>query len=372
MASCEKKNCTKEMSNLVTITPANSNEIKQDFYNLFPKLREQLLVELKQNFQLTQEFEDYMNRLWDHTLKGGKLFRAINVVDTYREVKKEEQVPSSTYERLMVVGWCIEFLQAFFLVADDIMDQSLERRGVPCWYRVDDVRLGACNDFIMLESQLFRLLKFYFKGEPELYYKLLDLFQLVTYQTEMGQLYDTRSQLVNRKETDISRFTMDRYKTIVKFKTAYYTYYLPVAAGLLLSGFTDLESYTQSKELCLAIGEYFQIQDDYLDCYGRPEVLGKIGRDIEEAKCCWLVVRALEKNYEKAAPILKAHYGKDDAESVKIVKQLYEELEIEKEYQAYEQSVQDFISTRIKTFDEFGINPSIFEKMLNQIKNRKK
>ncbi len=35
-------------------------------------------------------------------------------------------------------------------------------------------------------------------------------------------------------------------------------------------------------------------QDDVLDCFGTPEQIGKIGRDIEENKCGWLVVQAIK------------------------------------------------------------------------------
>ena len=39
------------------------------------------------------------------------------------------------------LGWCVEFLQAFFLVADDAMDDSVTRRGHPCWFRLPEVKL---------------------------------------------------------------------------------------------------------------------------------------------------------------------------------------------------------------------------------------
>ena len=59
----------------------------------------------------------------------------------------------------MSIGWCIEWLQAFFLVADDMMDHSITRRGQPCWYKVPKVGLNACNDCIILEACIYKILK---------------------------------------------------------------------------------------------------------------------------------------------------------------------------------------------------------------------
>ena len=50
-----------------------------------------------------------------------------------------------------LVGWCIELLQAEFLLVDDVMDGSTTRRGQPCWYLNPDVGLAAINDAMLLE-----------------------------------------------------------------------------------------------------------------------------------------------------------------------------------------------------------------------------
>lgn len=43
---------------------------------------------------------------------------------------------------------------------------------------------------------------------------------------------------------------------------------------------TDESAYTEALNILLPLGEYFQVQDDYLDCYGDEKVIGKIGTDI--------------------------------------------------------------------------------------------
>lgn len=79
------------------------------------------------------------------------------------------------------------------------------------------------------------------------------------------------------------------------YKTAYYSFYLPVALALHMAGVTSESAFKQSLDILIPMGEYFQVQDDYLDCYGTPEQIGKIGTDILDNKCSWLVNLALKK-----------------------------------------------------------------------------
>ena len=98
--------------------------------------------------------------------------------------------------------------------------------------------------------------------------------------TELGQLLDTTG--VAETVDDTFKFDMPYYQKIVHCKTADYTFYLPVACAMSLAGETSPDAYAEARKVCHAIGEYFQIQDDYLDCYGDPEVTGKVGTDIED------------------------------------------------------------------------------------------
>lgn len=64
-------------------------------------------------------------------------------------------------------------------MADDIMDQSIKRRGLDCWYLVVGVR-RAINESQLLEACIPLLIRKYFRNMPY-YVDLLDTFREVCY-----------------------------------------------------------------------------------------------------------------------------------------------------------------------------------------------
>jgi farnesyl diphosphate synthase len=60
------------------------------------------------------------------------------------------------------------------------MDQSITRRGQPCWFRLEGVGNIAVNDSFLLGSAIFQLLKTHFRQESY-YIDIVELFHEVRY-----------------------------------------------------------------------------------------------------------------------------------------------------------------------------------------------
>lgn len=142
----------------------------------------------------------------------------------------------------------------------------------------------------------------------------------MTLMTELGQLVD----LITSPEgsVDLAKFSLAKHRLIVVYKTAYYSFYLPIALAMIYTGVPvpadlptlsrtitinndgrpsipipssisdDDNPYQLALDILLPLGEYFQVQDDYLDCFGKD--IGKIGTDILDNKCSWIICTALQ------------------------------------------------------------------------------
>mmetsp|Transcript_33022 Transcript_33022/g.105189 ORF Transcript_33022/g.105189 Transcript_33022/m.105189 type:complete len:364 (-) Transcript_33022:1348-2439(-) len=309
----------------------------------------------------------WFKRMLDYNVPGGKLNRGMAVLDSLKAIKGEKGVSKDEAFLADTMGWCIEWLQAFFLVADDIMDNSVTRRGQPCWYKVEDVGMVACNDCILLETCIYAILKKYFRSHP-MYVEIFELFQETTFQTSSGQLLDLITAPIGT--VDLTKYTMDTYMRIVTYKTAFYTIYMPFACGMILAGVTDPKAYESAKEISIRMGQFFQIQDDYLDNFADPEVLGKVGTDIKDNKCSWLVVQALLKATPAQKELLAENYGKDDDACEQRIKKLYGELELEALFKEYEEESYGELVKLIKGQDL--VPEEVYMAMLSKIYKRQK
>lgn len=226
----------------------------------------------------------------------------------------------------------------------------------------------AINDAFMLESAIFLVLKKHFRQEPY-YADLLDLVLETKFQTELGQCLDL---LTAPEDTvNLDKFNFDKYYFIVRYKTAFYSFYLPVACALIQAGLATPKNLQQVKDVLIPLGEYFQVQDDYLDCYGNPEHIGKIGTDILDNKCGWLINKALEIITPEQRALLNEHYGKKDAASEAKVKELYLELKIEDHYKAYEaKSIAELQGAIEKVDTSEGLDKEVLNVFLNKIAGR--
>ncbi|KAJ3905783.1 farnesyl-diphosphate synthase [Lentinula edodes] len=373
------------------------------FEGVWNVIHDELLAHLKACGMPAEAQEWYSENL-HYNVPGGKLNRGMSVVDTV-EILEGRPLTDEEYLQVAVLGWGVELLQAFFLVTDDLMDSSITRRGQPCWYRVPKIGLVAVNDAFMLEGAIYHLLKRHFKKEPY-YVDLLELFHEISYQTEIGQLID----LITAPEdaVDLSKFSLQKHSMIVVYKTAFYSFYLPVALAMLFccvptlytppNSASAVAPYEVAKSILIPLGEYFQIQDDFLDFAGVPAQIGKVGTDIIDNKCSWCINTALslatpdqrkilDENYgvkptreetEFAKKIAEGKNGEEQGylgEAERRVKAVFEEIGLREIYAEYEKNAYKKLTGMIDQIDEgtsVGLKKEVFKSFLDKIHHRQK
>ena len=337
----------------------------------------------------------WVNDLLDYTVEGGKMNRAVLFLDTYRQLACDGgAIPDGDQAALYSLALAVEVLQAYFLVADDLMDGSELRRGAPCWYRYPRVGVIAANDALLLENLVKWIVRKHFRAHPK-YLELQEDFDQANWETIKGQLLDLITMQVDDRgplaeppqpssrhsgspadqgagETgpgsaaggsvgppDVpfrtDQFTMAHWEAIVVHKTAYYTFVLPMMLAIHAAQLDDEAVIQAIRALMIQFGILFQAQDDYLDCFGTYEQLKKVGTDIQDAKCSWLAVQALARVTPEQRTVFVNHYGRADPACIARIKALFSELGLPARYEAYQTQLHRDISDAIGALTHPGL-----------------
>jgi farnesyl diphosphate synthase len=342
-----------------------SNE-QASFEAVGASLVEEALGHLRDVVVIPNEEEKHVRRMLEYNVKGGKMNRGLMVVTSGLKIFESQgrEANSDTRTKLAVLGWCVEWLQAWILVADDIMGCSETRRGRPCWHKQQGVGPTAINDAFMLEMLVFQTLKRHFWQEPY-YHQLVDLFLETTFQTECGQLLDLRCTNI-----PLEHFTEDRWNTIVKYKAAFYSFYCPVALGMIVAGITDKNAYDVAREPLLKMGIYFQAHAEF----GTVDQIGNASFDIQDKKCDWLFIQAFSNADEEGKQVLKDHYDNCTGDSAQegATHQLYQKFGLRQLCEDYDNKSFDEIMALKSDVEKAKLPWSMFEEFLLKVYRRNK
>lgn len=243
------------------------------------------------------------------------------------------------------VAMAVEVFHNFTLLHDDIMDASDTRRGKPSVYKKWNENTAILSGDMML-IYAYRLLT---SCEAQIVPQLLEVFNNVALGVCEGQQYDMEFET----REDVS---VDEYLEMIRLKTA-----ILLGGALQLGAICGGASAEQTELLYrfgLLIGLAFQLQDDLLDTYGDPAILGKpVGEDILAGKKNFLLSSALsltqEADRQKLLSLLR-DTTLPAAEKITAVKAIYDKLNLK---QRTEQKISEYFDTAFRTLDVLEIDP---------------
>lgn len=257
-----------------------------DFLNSYKadisRLLIRFLAKKKADFSSVNTFGPDVTRRIRSTIDSGKFIRGTLVPFSY------EAFGGRTLLDAQRIGAALELIHTGFLIHDDIMDRDMVRRGEPTlWKQYDtlakenawhdpghtgeSLAIAAGDALFFAAAELL--------GTVETIPK--ELFAILM--REYASVCIAQMQDVSFGASDDAP-DKDEIRSMYRYKTARYTFSMPLVSGAMLAGASDrtVELLTTLGE---ALGMIFQIRDDWLGLYGATAKTGKsVGTDIREGK----------------------------------------------------------------------------------------
>jgi len=267
---------------------------------------------------------------------GGKRIRPTLMLLAYNLYKDDP-------ERILSSAVALETYHNYTLLHDDLMDNASVRRGQPTVHKKWDANTAILSGDSMLVLAYERMAK----CPVEKLKPVLDLFTETALEIGEGQQYDMDFETRNdvREEEYIE---MIRLKTSVLLACA-------TKMGAILADAPQEDAdnlYKFGEQMGLA----FQLQDDYLDVYGDPEVFGKaIGGDILCNKKTYMLIKAFNLANDEQRKRLQQWVNAenpDPRQKIEAVTQIYNEIGIS---QLAEQKIKHYFNESRKYLEAINL-----------------
>ena len=259
----------------------SANSAYLDLKNLMgskiSKVEELIELKLKSDVNLIKKMSDH------HLKSGGKRLRALLTLGAAKITGYE------LGKRDINLAACVELIHSATLLHDDVIDESVLRRGVKTtnsiWGNQSSILVG---DYLL--SRCFEIMVD--DGDLE----ILKLLSSTSAKIAQGEVL----QLQHKGEADLLE---DTYLNIINLKTAA-LFSAATKTGACLAGSNEkeknaLESYGKN------LGVAFQIADDALDYYSKEALFGKeIGKDFFEGKTTLPLIIIFQKGNDEERSFL--------------------------------------------------------------------
>lgn len=270
---------------------------------------------------------------------GGKRIRPMLMLMAY-ELWKDDS------EKILPQAIALETFHNFTLLHDDVMDNADVRRGKPTVHK----KWNENTAILSGDNMLVLAFKWMQQCPSDKMPAVLGTFTDTAIEIDEGQQLD-----IDFEERDDVR--EEEYIEMIRLKTSVL---LACAAkiGAIMADAPkeDAENIYKFGE---AIGLSFQLQDDYLDVYGNPEVFGKaIGGDITSNKKTYMLINAFNKAEGAEKKELEQWIGAKDFdrdEKVKAVTRIYNSLGIDKMAKA---KMEQYYNDAIAFLDKINVPES--------------
>ena len=283
---------------------------------------------------------------------GGKRFRPILVLMTHH-------LFDSNWSKSLPAAYAVELFHNFTLLHDDIMDNSLTRRGhatVHAKFNTNSAILSGDNMLIFCYKYIMDQI-----SDP-------NQFLLVSRSLTENGILVCEGQAMDVEFENRTDVTETEYLKMIQYKTAVLIG-ASLQIGAILGGASNVNVQSMYN-FGLNIGIAFQVLDDVLDTYGDENFGKKIGGDILQGKKTLLYIKCRDlANEEDRQTLLEIYEDSEikDTEKLKDVHSLFEKYKVKEACYEY---IEKYNSEAHLSLDNIEVDSSQLVRLTSMMMNR--